>query len=124
MSSKATQAKRNLSRRDALAATATALGAAALGVAIDDGSALGAQAIAPAASPPPLPLDPTKAPGPPTSAASVRAAAVQMARAPTGAIAGASLAPIHLFSGTITPTDLHFERHHAGVALIDPARYK
>jgi sulfane dehydrogenase subunit SoxC len=47
-----------------------------------------------------------------------------MARTPTGATAGSSLAPIHLLNGTITPTDLHFERHHAGVALIDPARYK
>jgi sulfane dehydrogenase subunit SoxC len=27
-------------------------------------------------------------------------------------------------SGTITPTDLHFERHHNGVAMIDPAGYR
>jgi sulfane dehydrogenase subunit SoxC len=47
-----------------------------------------------------------------------------MARTPTGAIAGSSLAPIHLMNGTVTPSDLHFERHHAGVAMIDPARYK
>jgi sulfane dehydrogenase subunit SoxC len=47
-----------------------------------------------------------------------------MARTPTGAIAGSSLAPIHLMNGTLTPTDVHFERHHAGVAMIDPAKYK
>ena len=26
--------------------------------------------------------------------------------------------------GTITPSDLHFERHHNGVPAIDPANYK
>jgi sulfane dehydrogenase subunit SoxC len=37
---------------------------------------------------------------------------------------GASLTPLQELSGTITPTDLHFERHHGGVAMIDPARYR
>jgi sulfane dehydrogenase subunit SoxC len=33
------------------------------------------------------------------------------------------LAPLQDFDGIITPSDLHFERHHAGVPEIDPARY-
>ena len=109
---------RTLTRRELLA-SATALSAAVLVPSEAEQGALGAQLAEPA-----IPLDPTKAPGPPTSAASARSPFVQMARTPTGAIAGSSLAPIHLMNGTMTPTDVHFERHHAGVALIDPARYK
>jgi sulfane dehydrogenase subunit SoxC len=33
------------------------------------------------------------------------------------------LSPLQDLSGTITPSDLHFERHHAGVPLIDPAKH-
>lgn len=29
-----------------------------------------------------------------------------------------------LFMGTITPSDMHFERHHGGIPQIDPRRYK
>jgi sulfane dehydrogenase subunit SoxC len=46
------------------------------------------------------------------------------ARTPVGVIAGSSLTPLHQLTGTVTPSDLMFERHHAGVALIDPARYE
>ena len=109
---------RTLTRRELLA-SATALSAAVLVPSEADQSTLGAQTTEPS-----VPVDPTKAPGPPTSAASARSPFVTMARTPTGAIAGSSLAPIHLMNGTMTPTDVHFERHHAGVALIDPARYK
>jgi sulfane dehydrogenase subunit SoxC len=110
---------RALTRRELLVSTATALSAAALVGADSDQASLGTQAPDPA-----IPIDPTKAPGLPTSASSPRSPFVQMARTPTGATAGSSLAPIHLMNGTVTPTDLHFERHHGGVAMIDPARYK
>lgn len=36
---------------------------------------------------------------------------------------GQSFTPLHLLRGTITPSGLHFERHHHGVADIDPGRY-
>ena len=39
-------------------------------------------------------------------------------------LAGASWTPLHLLEGTITPNGLHFERHHAGVPTIDPARHE
>jgi sulfane dehydrogenase subunit SoxC len=37
---------------------------------------------------------------------------------------GSSRTPIQLLEGTITPNGLHFERHHNGVADIDPARHE
>jgi sulfane dehydrogenase subunit SoxC len=36
---------------------------------------------------------------------------------------GASLTPLGDLEGIITPSDLHFERHHGGVPAIDPAAY-
>ena len=35
-----------------------------------------------------------------------------------------SRTPLQDLSGTLTPADLHFERHHAGVPEIDPDRYE
>ncbi|MCP5184035.1 MAG: sulfite dehydrogenase [Pseudomonadales bacterium] len=36
---------------------------------------------------------------------------------------GASLTPLQHLEGTITPSGLHFERHHSGVPAIDPERH-
>jgi sulfane dehydrogenase subunit SoxC len=38
--------------------------------------------------------------------------------------ASLSLTPIASLHGIITPSDLHFERHHAGVPDLDPQRYE
>jgi len=38
--------------------------------------------------------------------------------------AGESMTPLHLLQGTITPSGLHYERHHSGVPDIDPARHE
>ena len=35
-----------------------------------------------------------------------------------------SFTPLHALDGTITPNGLCFERHHAGIAEIDPARHR
>jgi len=70
------------------------------------------------------PADPSTAPGAPTSGASVRSAFETPARAPVGILTGASLTPLHQLTGSITPNDLLFERHHSGVPTIDPRRYK
>lgn len=35
-----------------------------------------------------------------------------------------SRTPLHQLHGTITPSDLHFERHHAGVPIIDVEKHK
>jgi len=37
---------------------------------------------------------------------------------------GVSLTPIERLHGTITPSSLHFERHHSGVPAIDPERHR
>lgn len=37
---------------------------------------------------------------------------------------GQSFTPLHLLRGTITPSGLHFERHHHGVADIDPKQHR
>jgi sulfane dehydrogenase subunit SoxC len=47
----------------------------------------------------------------------------QPALAPLNVSQGAANAPLHKLRGTITPSDLHFQRHHNGIALIDPAKY-
>jgi sulfane dehydrogenase subunit SoxC len=37
---------------------------------------------------------------------------------------GTSRTPLHLLEGTITPSGLHFERHHNGIPDIDPSRHE
>ena len=37
---------------------------------------------------------------------------------------GASRTPLELLDGIITPSRLHFERHHSGIPPIDPARHR
>ena len=79
---------------------------------------------------PPLPAlpaqaqDPWMAPGGATSAQSARAAFENPARTPTGVLTGSSLSPLHELTGTVTPNDLVFERHHSGVPAIDPAKHE
>ena len=67
--------------------------------------------------------DPIRLLGAPTTAVGARASSVHAARTPTGAVVGSSLTPLQDLVGTITPADLHFERHHAGVPAIDPASH-
>ncbi len=109
-----------LSRRDLLAGAAGAVGGALLtgipGVA-------SSQAKPPATARPVVPADPTKVQGAPTSAVGKRTPFFDPARNPTGEVVGNSLTPIEKLSGTITPADLHFERHHAGIPAIDPERH-
>jgi sulfane dehydrogenase subunit SoxC len=78
----------------------------------------------PAAAPRPAsPVDPTKATGGATTAVGSRSPFETPARTPTGETVGNSLTPLQELTGTVTPSDLHFERHHAGVPTIDPDRH-
>jgi sulfane dehydrogenase subunit SoxC len=72
---------------------------------------------------PVVPDDPTKAPGTPTTPLGSRSPFVAPARSPVGNITGSSLTPLQDLTGTITPSDLHFERHHAGIPVIDPSTH-
>src|SRR5690606_9069213 len=38
--------------------------------------------------------------------------------------AGSSLSPLQELDRVITPSDLHFQRNHAGTAIIDPAEHR
>ena len=80
--------------------------------------ALGKTPIAQSSAPTP---DPTKVRGKPSRALGQRAPAEKPQRQVRG---GASSGTPHQdLYGTITPADLHFERHHAGVPEIDPKSY-
>ena len=115
-----------LTRRELLAGAVGAVGGAVLAGLPD---VAGAQQATPKTAPPAPPAlltppdDPTKVTGTPTTPVGSRSQYVTPIRTPTGSITGGSLAPLQDLSGTITPADLHFERHHAGVPLIDPARH-
>lgn len=65
--------------------------------------------------------DPSKRPGRPPSVLGQRAPLEKPQRLPSGA--SVSRTPLQDLYGTITPADLHFERHHAGVPQIDPRSY-
>jgi sulfane dehydrogenase subunit SoxC len=109
---------RKVSRREAIAGTAAALGAAAV-------AKLGAQdATSTVQDGVTVPTDPTKVQGHPTSPVGSRSPFVKPSRAPFGETTGNSLTPLQDLTGPITPSDLHFERHHAGVPVIDPAKHQ
>lgn len=69
------------------------------------------------------PLDATKVPGLPSGALGARSPFENPGLAPVGVTTGPSFTPLQDLTGTITPSDLHFQRHHNGIALIDPAKY-
>jgi sulfane dehydrogenase subunit SoxC len=94
-----------LSRRHMLVVTAGGAGASLLGMTVK-----GAE------------VDSTRVQGSPPSPLGARSPFEQIERKP--ALGVVSLTPLERLEGTITPADLHFERHHAGVPRIDPARHE
>jgi sulfane dehydrogenase subunit SoxC len=70
---------------------------------------------------PPVPVDPTKVPGPPPSVLGTRSPFEQLR---LSASETSSRTPLQDLYGMITPSDLHFQRHHGGVPFIDPNRYE
>ena len=97
-----------LTRRSLLAIAGTLAGSAAL---------VGVASAQPGLQ---VPDDPTKVQGRPPNEIGDRSPFEQPRRIPSAA---ASLTPLDQLNGIITPSDLHYERHHAGVPLIDPSRY-
>lgn len=69
---------------------------------------------------PVAPDDPTKVQGPLPSALGTRSPFEKPRRYPSST---SSRTPLGYLHGTITPSDLHYERHHGGVPTIDPERY-
>ncbi len=68
-----------------------------------------------------VPDDPTKVPGSPPGSYGRRSKFEQATR-----LAGdsSSRTPLQELHGIVTPSALHFERHHNGVPLIDPTRHR
>ena len=107
---------KRISRRAVIAGAAATAGAALL-------TRLPA-AAAPEPPQSPAPTDSAATPGSGTSAVSARSTFEHPARTPTGVLTGPSHTPLHQLTGTITPNDLMFERHHSGIPAIDPDHYK
>ena len=67
-------------------------------------------------------LDPTKVPGSNVSEYGFRSPHEDIKRLPMFNIISGT--PLHELHGSITPSDLHFERHHAGIPSIDPGQHE
>ncbi|MGO4877302.1 sulfite dehydrogenase [Pedobacter psychrotolerans] len=65
--------------------------------------------------------DPTKTPGPGPSLLGKRSGFENPVRKPSDISSRTPLQDLH---STLTPSDLHFERHHAGIPAIDPHKYE
>ena len=72
-----------------------------------------------------VPADPTKVQGPGGTDVGARSPFERPVRTTMGAAGRrtSTQTPLQDLTGIITPADLHFERHHAGVPAIDPERY-
>ena len=69
------------------------------------------------------PADPTKVQGAPASDLGARSSFEQPKRISLNPRRTSSQTPLQDLDGIITPSDLHFERHHGGVPVIDPKHY-
>jgi sulfane dehydrogenase subunit SoxC len=88
------------------------------------GFAGGLGAIGAGDSRPLAPDDPTKLQGPPPTEVGERSPFETPRRTVMkNEPASSSRTPLQNLTGIVTPSDLHFERHHAGVPRIDPERY-
>lgn len=65
--------------------------------------------------------DPTKIPGTPQGTLGTRSSFERLVKKPSET---SSRTPLQDLYGMITPSDLHFERNHAGVPAIDPNKYE
>ena len=106
----------NVTRRAALAGMAGAAGTVLA-------RAASGQEVQVSTDRPWVPDDPTKVMGEWASPLGERSPFERPRRDPSTARTS-SRTPHQALTGTITPADLHFERHHAGVPRIDPARHK
>jgi sulfane dehydrogenase subunit SoxC len=106
----------NPSRRTLLAGVAGGIGAVVLAEASTENDG--------AKTRPLVPDDPTKLQGPPPSELGERSLFETPRRLVNKpAPSSSSRTPLQDLTGIITPSDLHFERHHGGVPKIDPERY-
>lgn len=97
-------------------------GAATMAVAVVQTSfARSVQIGIPERADPAVNRDPTKQMGVPPGEIGTRSSFEKVVKKPSDI---SSRTPLQDLYGTITPSDLHFERHHNGVPVIDPAKYE
>ena len=82
---------------------------------------LAGRPASPQSNEPSAPDDPSTVPGSPVRAYGERSRFERVARRAQG---NSSSTPLQDLTGIITPSSLHFERHHAGVPDIDPRRHR
>ena len=110
-------ASKNVTRRAALVGMAGAAGT------VLARTASGQEVQVSGGARPRVPPDPTKTVGRLASEFGERSQFERLERVASFARTS-SETPLQNLHGTITPAALHFERHHAGVPLIDPERHK
>ncbi|MDX1394396.1 MAG: sulfite dehydrogenase [Gemmatimonadota bacterium] len=106
-----------ITRRSLIAGAAAAAGGALAGGALkatELAAGAGAQEAA----------DPTKVPGDRPQTLGSRSPHETPEKLVSGSIGGVTRTPLQDLHGTITPSDLHFERHHHGIPRIDPSAYR
>lgn len=69
------------------------------------------------------PVDPSRVPGAPSDSLGTRSPFETPRLSPVNVTSGSTWTPHQLLHGTITPADLHFQRHHNGIPAIDPATH-
>jgi len=106
-----------LSRRKLIAGVGSAAGALTLAQIVSAQTQQAAQST-PSAN---VPDDPTKVPGRPPNELGDRSQFEQPRRISNGT--SSSRTPLDALNGIITPSDVHYERHHNGVPTIDPTKY-
>ena len=111
MKDQASQVSAALTRRQIIAGAATGAGAGLFGMSVKGAGTL-----------PDTQSDPTRVQGAPPSPVGSRAPGESPKRKPVFGVV--SLTPLEQLQGTITPADLHFERHHAGIPAIDRGRHE
>src|SRR5258708_11499242 len=107
-----------------LAAAGVAAGGAVLaGVIPRFGSGQASAAVPRAPTPLKVPDDPSMVPGVASEVLAPRSPFENPALGPVGVTTGSTFTPLQDLTGTITPSDLVFQRHHNGIALIDPNKH-
>lgn len=114
----ASNSRSPISRRTWIAATSGAVAAGLIKTKADAVKLVAQEAPSP-------PDDPTKVPGRFTSEVGVRAPEERPRRLTRSqTLSSSSRSPLQELQGTITPADLHFERHHAGIPDIRAGRHE
>jgi sulfane dehydrogenase subunit SoxC len=113
-----------ISRRALVSAASLAAGGAVLAGALPELVAAQVKQAAPAApAGPVVPPDASLVPGIGSETLAPRSPFENPTLAPTGVTTGSAFTPLQDLTGTITPSDLVFQRHHNGIALIDPKKH-